>query len=425
MAKPGLQIVTTSNTFQGWLDRTNEIVNIIKSETITASVAGDTTGSIPSPLNATLIGTFTANNVVVSDLIRADNISSKIGSSSIMINAQITANTALQTAAIFKSTLGARTTYASDSTNWLIGYENTSTNSFVIDNGVGSTKLVLTTNGNLRTLGSITAGTGGFIGDITGNVTGNVAGNVTGNVAGDVTGNLTGNVTGNLTGNVTGNLTGNVTGDVSGNSSTVTNGVYTIGNQTIGGVKTFTDTIVGSISGNAATVTNGVYTIGAQIINGGKTFSSNLTVSNTNPRLIFSDTDGQNFSISVNSNLWNILSNSGASVLSVNQSGSLIASGDVTAFSDIRTKKNISTIERALEKTLSLRGVEFTRTNDEKETKKIGMIAQEVEKILPEAVSTNEDGYKAIAYGNIVGLLIEAIKDLNKELEELKNSRAV
>jgi hypothetical protein len=50
------------------------------------------------------------------------------------------------------------------------------------------------------------------------------------------------------------------------------------------------------------------------------------------------------------------------------------------------------------------------------------LIAQEVEEVLPEAVITNEDGYKSIAYGNIVGLLIEAVKELKKEVEELRNA---
>jgi hypothetical protein len=58
---------------------------------------------------------------------------------------------------------------------------------------------------------------------------------------------------------------------------TVTNGVYTVGNQTIDDVKTFSSTIVGSISGNAGTVTNGVYTTGDQTIGGNKTFSNSLT----------------------------------------------------------------------------------------------------------------------------------------------------
>jgi hypothetical protein len=72
-------------------------------------------------------------------------------------------------------------------------------------------------------------------------------------VSRDSSGNFAANV-------ITANLTGNVTGTVSGNAGTVTNGVYTTGNQSIDGTKTFTSTIQGSVNGNAGTVTNGVYT---------------------------------------------------------------------------------------------------------------------------------------------------------------------
>ena len=71
---------------------------------------------------------------------------------------------------------------------------------------------------------------------------------------------------GTLVANITGDVTGAVTGTVSGNAGTVTNGVYTVGNQTIGGTKTFSATITGSIDGNAATVTNGVYLASTQTL---------------------------------------------------------------------------------------------------------------------------------------------------------------
>lgn len=86
--------------------------------------------------------------------------------------------------------------------------------------------------------------------------------------------------------------------------------------------------------------------------------------------------------------------------------------------SDERLKENIKTIENAVDKVLSLRGVEF----DFKDTKKkqIGVIAQEIEKVIPEVVGENPDGYKGVQYGNLVGLLIEAIKEQQKQIEELK-----
>lgn len=96
--------------------------------------------------------------------------------------------------------------------------------------------------------------------------------------------------------------------------------------------------------------------------------------------------------------------------------------------SDERLKENIQTIENAVEKVSALRGVSF----DFKESKQsqIGVIAQEVEKIIPEVVGENPDGYKGVQYGNIVGLLIEAIKEqqeqidtLKKEINELKGDK--
>jgi hypothetical protein len=99
-------------------------------------------------------------------------------------------------------------------------------------------------------------------------------------------------------------------------------------------------------------------------------------------------------------------------------SGAITSSGDVTAFSDMRIKHDIETIEGALDKVSDMRGVYFKRNNGEAGT---GVIAQEVEKILPEVVKDGE--YKSVAYGNMVGVLIEAIKELKKEVETLKESK--
>ena len=98
--------------------------------------------------------------------------------------------------------------------------------------------------------------------------------------------------------------------------------------------------------------------------------------------------------------------------------------GTVTANSDEKLKENVITIENALDKVLSLRGVEYDRIDSGEH--QIGVIAQEVEKIIPEVVYGDE--IKSVAYGNLVGLLIEAIKEqneiitnLNKDIDELKN----
>ena len=97
---------------------------------------------------------------------------------------------------------------------------------------------------------------------------------------------------------------------------------------------------------------------------------------------------------------------------------SVTAGGDVTAFSDMRIKHDIETIEGALAKVSDLRGVYFKRNNGEAGT---GVIAQEIENILPEVVKDGE--YKSVAYGNMVGILIEAIKELKAEVEKLKESK--
>jgi len=97
--------------------------------------------------------------------------------------------------------------------------------------------------------------------------------------------------------------------------------------------------------------------------------------------------------------------------------GSFTATGNITAYSDLRLKTEIETIDSALEKVSDIRGVNFTMDGE----RSTGVIAQELEQVLPEAVFDNEDGMKSVAYGNITGLLIEAIKELSAKVEELEN----
>ena len=107
-----------------------------------------------------------------------------------------------------------------------------------------------------------------------------------------------------------------------------------------------------------------------------------------------------------------------ANRMQMDMSGNLTMAGDVTAFSDIRKKKNITTIEGALDKVCQMRGVMFTRIEDD--VKSTGVIAQEIQEVLPEVVKEDAEGTLSVAYGNIVGVLIEAVKDLKAEIELLK-----
>ena len=99
-------------------------------------------------------------------------------------------------------------------------------------------------------------------------------------------------------------------------------------------------------------------------------------------------------------------------------SGAIRATGDITATSDVRTKENIQTIENASLKVSKLRGVEFNKIGED--SKSIGVIAQEVEAVIPEVVKTDNEGMKSVAYGNLVGLLIESNKELLKRIEILE-----
>jgi hypothetical protein len=106
----------------------------------------------------------------------------------------------------------------------------------------------------------------------------------------------------------------------------------------------------------------------------------------------------------------------------MDSSGNLTMAGNVTAYSDIRIKTDILVIENALEKVSKIRGVTFVRTDEgSSDARQAGVIAQEVELVLPEVVSEDNLGIKNVAYGNMAGLFIEAIKELKAEIEELKS----
>ena len=98
----------------------------------------------------------------------------------------------------------------------------------------------------------------------------------------------------------------------------------------------------------------------------------------------------------------------------------MTASGNVTAYSDRRLKTNLNVIENAVHKVKQLTGYTFDRIDVK--GRHTGIIAQDLELVLPEAVQSNESGIKSVAYGNMVGLLIEAIKELKREIDGLKNA---
>lgn len=152
----------------------------------------------------------------------------------------------------------------------------------------------------------------------------------------------------------------------------------------------------------------------SQIVEGGsgnlQIYASNLQLKSNAGADYLLATDGGSVELYHNSNKKFETTSSGVTV-----------TGSVTETSDIRTKKNIETIKNALEKVSLLRGVTFNWNNDVEE-KSTGVIGQDVEKVLPHAVRNNpETGYKSVAYGNMVGLLIEAIKEQQAQIDQLKS----
>jgi hypothetical protein len=100
-------------------------------------------------------------------------------------------------------------------------------------------------------------------------------------------------------------------------------------------------------------------------------------------------------------------------------SGTIYATGNITANSDLTLKKNLELITNPTDKLMQLNGYSYQWKSDD--SHQYGVIAQEVEKILPYAVSTGNDGIKGVSYNQIIPVLIEAVKEQKKELEELRD----
>ena len=101
--------------------------------------------------------------------------------------------------------------------------------------------------------------------------------------------------------------------------------------------------------------------------------------------------------------------------------GNIYASGTITELSDARFKENVIPIENALDKVCSISGYTYNKIGSDE--KMSGVIAQEVANVLPEVVRGSEETNYSVSYGNMVGILIEAIKELKSEIDELKKSK--
>ena len=112
-------------------------------------------------------------------------------------------------------------------------------------------------------------------------------------------------------------------------------------------------------------------------------------------------------------------------LLTMDEAGNATFAGNVTAYSDIRLKENIVNIDNALDKVCSMRGIYYNMIEDTTKNRRIGLVAQEVEKVLPEVVieanpEDDKENILSVDYGNIVALLIEGMKEQQEQIEELK-----
>lgn len=195
---------------------------------------------------------------------------------------------------------------------------------------------------------------------------------------------------------------------VSGNAGTVTNGVYAIGNQTISGVKTFDAGVhvaVGVVSDPYAPLSVTRSATGSLAYFGmtrSGTFSWQLGIDSNSSLVFGTGGSGQNM---------------GTILAALSAAGNFVATGDVSAYSDARLKKDLEPIRNALAKVQTLTGYTYTRIDSE--ARQTGLIAQDVLAVLPEAVNATGE-HLSLAYGNLMGLMVNAVKELTARVEALE-----
>jgi hypothetical protein len=207
-----------------------------------------------------------------------------------------------------------------------------------------------------------------------------------------------------------------------GSTSTTLGGTST----TIAGLTSVTSTtFVGALTGNASTATTAAALTTARTING-TSFdgSANITIPNLvsgSAQVTLSSTTGGGTSSNVQFN------SLGIGMAASATAGRIDATNDVVAFSssDIRFKENIVPIENALDKISKISGNTYDWKAENKiehgyEGNDVGVIAQEIEAVLPQLVQTRENGFKAVKYDKLVALLIEGIKEQQQQIEKLR-----
>ena len=420
MSKSSIQNVTTTQTFQNWLDKTNEMVDIFRDSAVTASVSGDTTVG-----DATILGEFTANTVGAADDLRVDLVTAYTAGQVINFDhpVNITGTTSEIVATFTFGASGAKTRYTDGTTAWEIGIDNSTDANFLIqENNSAQFKLsragVLTVP-SLTVTEEIT-----FPRDADGNITGTIE---------SANGNFTDTLTANTINATTINsddIRGKFYGDIYHPAAGGGNGAGKVF-ENGGPDAAIPATMWGNVQGTVSSITNhntnflgeGTDNRVGESVPGARDGGNNRYFTEARARASISAGTGVGITsggeISIGQTVG---TTSDVTFNNIDAAGRIICEGDVTAFgtiSDMTMKENILPIENALDKVSQLGGYLFNYKNNP--TPMTGVMAQELVDVLPEAVyktrdpNTNEEIY-AVRHGNVIGLLIEAIKELSTKV---------
>ena len=409
--------ITNQNTFGVWKTRTNDIINVL-TDVVTIGDSETNTG------NVVIAGDVTSTGKLFIDTIQetSSNVSNII---TVNANLNVDGNVIV---AQPSSTVGKIEFQSADTATWTI---ETSADHTDLDIKKGTRYLRIDSDAGEITGANLTIDPDLFP------TTGTLALDTTGN-AGTATAWAASRTVTFANGDVTGNFSIDGSADVSDVELTVADNSHdhTIANVTglstaLGGKANLTGAVFsGDVQieedeniyfGNQNSNTDGYVSVGyGDFGTGNRIFSIGLNDGSANDvNAMVINLDGK--SMYVNNGLDSKLSINGIS-------GSLVTEGDITAFgsvSDRTRKENIVKIDNALDKVLQISGYTFNYIGDD--TPMTGVIAQELEEVLPEVVYETEspDGIqsKAVRHGNIVGLLIESIKELKAEIEELKKDK--
>lgn len=406
--------ITNQNTFGVWKTRTNDIISVL-TDVVTIGDSETNTG------NVVIAGDISASGTMFVDTLQETTGN---GSNLITVNADlgIEGNLILDQA----SGLGKIEFQSANTATWTI---ETSTDHTDLDIKKGAKYLRIDTDASQITGAGLTIDNDLLSSSLTSNTSGNAAtatawansrtvtfatGDVTGSFSIDGSANVS-DVALAVADNSHDHTVSNITdlGTTLSGKANLDGAVFT------GDIQIATDEKI--YFGNQNNNTDGYVSAGyGTFLGGPRIFAINVndgSVNDFNAMII--NLDGKNLQIN----------SATVAKLSINgTSGSLVTVGDITAFgtvSDRNRKENIVKIDNALEKVSQISGYTFNYIGDD--TPMTGVIAQEVEEVLPEVVYETEspDGTqsKAVRHGNIVGLLIESIKELKAEIEELKKDK--